>query len=115
MSHNIAYNCKDDRARVRFATEAGQAAWSGLGSATRGIVCAGRKVVKQSGNWETEMDRLSASGAIAGSKELWTCRADATPRRRPGNWPAGLRATGSRAVASARRAAAFPLPAARHA
>ena len=62
-----------------FATEAGQAAWSGLGSATRGIVCAGRKVVKQSGNWETEMDRLSESGAIAGSKELWTCRAAVAP------------------------------------
>ena len=55
------------------------------------------------------MDRLSASGAIAGSKELWTCRADATPRRRPGNRPGGLRAAGSRAVASARRAAAFPV------
>ena len=55
------------------------------------------------------MDRLSASGAIAGSKEPWTCRADATPRRRPGNRPGGLRAAGSRAVASARRAAAFPV------
>ena len=109
MSHRIAYNCKYDSALVGFATEAGQAAWSGLGSATRGIVCAGRKVVKQSGNWETEMDRLSASGAIAGSKEPWTCRADATPRRRPGNRPGGLRAAGSRAVASARRAAAFPV------
>ena len=55
------------------------------------------------------MDRLSESGAIAGSKELWTCRADATLRRRPENRPAGLRAAGSRAVASARRAAAFPV------
>ena len=79
MSYRIAYNCKYDSALVGFATEAGQAAWSGLGSATRGIVCAGRKVVKQSGNWETEMDRLSASGAIAGSKELWTCRAAVAP------------------------------------
>ena len=69
----------------------------------------GEKVVKQSGNWETEMDRLSASGALAGSKEPWTCGADATPRRRPGNRPGGLRAAGSRAVASARRAAAFPV------
>ena len=55
------------------------------------------------------MDRLSESGAIAGSKEPRTCRAHATPRRRPGNWPAGLRAARSRAVASARRAAAFPV------
>ena len=55
------------------------------------------------------MDRLSASGAIAGSKEPRTCRAHATPRRRPGNRPGGLRAVGSRAVASARRAAAFPV------
>ena len=56
-------------ARAQFATEAGQAAWSGLGSATRGIMCAGRRVVGKSGGWETEMDRLSESGAIAGSKE----------------------------------------------
>ena len=56
------------------------------------------------------MDRLSESGAIAGSKEPWTCRADATPRRRPGNRP-GLRArwASGRAVASARRAAASPV------
>ena len=55
------------------------------------------------------MDRLSESGAIAGSKEPRTCRAHATPRRRPGNRPGGLRAVGSRAVASARCAAAFPV------
>ena len=66
-------------ARAQFATEAGQAAWSGLGSATRGIMCAGRRVVGKSGGWETEMDRLSESGAIAGSKELWTCRAAVAP------------------------------------
>ena len=76
----------------------------GFGPPAHGTVCAGRKVVEQPVNWETEMDRLSESGAIAGSKEPRTCRAHATPRRRPGNWPAGLRA-----VASARRAAAFPV------
>ena len=79
MSHRIAYNCKGDSALVGFPTEAGQAAWSGLGPPAHGIVCAGRKVVKQSGNWETEMNRLSESGAIAGSKELWTCRAAVAP------------------------------------
>ena len=54
----------------------------GFGPPARGIVCAGRKVVEQSGNWETEIDRLPESGAIAGSKELWTCRADAPPPAR---------------------------------
>ena len=35
-----------------------------------------------SGEWETEMDRLSEAGAIAGSKEPRTCRADvASPPR----------------------------------
>ena len=51
-------------------TEAGQAAWSGLRLRRRAESCVrGEKVVKQSGNWETEMDRLSESGAIAGSRE----------------------------------------------
>ena len=79
MKYIFTYNCKRDSALVGFATEAGQAAWKGAAPATHGIVCAGRKVVKQSGNWETEMDRLSESGAIAGSKELWTCRAAVAP------------------------------------
>ena len=79
MKYFFTYNCKRDSALVGFATEAGQAAWKGAAPATHGIVCAGRKVVKQSGNWETEMDRLSESGAIAGSKELWTCRAAVAP------------------------------------
>ena len=69
-------------ARARFATEAGAGRVEGFGPRARGIVCAGRKVVEQSGNWETEIDRLPESGAIAGSKELWTCRADATPPAR---------------------------------
>ena len=30
-----------------------------------------------SGEWETEMDRLSEAGAIAGSKEPRTCRSSA--------------------------------------
>ena len=43
MKYIFTYNCKHDSALVGFATAAGQAAWRGLGPATRGIVCAGGK------------------------------------------------------------------------
>ena len=72
----------------------------GFGPPAHGTGCAGRKAAGKSGNWETEMDRLSESGAIAGSKEPRTCRAHATPRRR--SWCSAQRwracpAAGSRA------------------
>ena len=46
---------------------------------------------------------------IARKQEPRTCRGDATPWRRPGNRTSGLRAASSRAVASARCAAAVPV------
>ncbi len=56
------------------------------------------------------MDRLSDLGDIAGRNEPQTCRADtAAPALRPGDRPAHLRPAWSRAVASARCAAAAVL------
>ena len=48
-----------------------------------------RKLAGTSGNWETEMDRLSECGAIAWSKEPRTCRADVAPPPRTRCRPTG--------------------------
>ena len=70
------------RAFVRTAGEAGQVAWRAPLALAAGIVRSGPGAGRDVREWETDMDRLSEVGAIAGSKEPRTCRADvASPPR----------------------------------
>ena len=70
------------RACVRTAGEAGQVAWRAPLALAAGIVRSGPGAGRDVREWETDMDRLSEVGAIAGSKEPRTCRADvASPPR----------------------------------
>ena len=70
------------RAFVRTAGEAGPVAWRAPLALAAGIVRSGPGAGRDVREWETDMDRLSEVGAIAGSKEPRTCRADvASPPR----------------------------------
>ena len=66
---------------MRPTGEAGRAAWRAPEGSWRPRRPELRGPVSEhagtSGEWETEMDRLSEAGAIAGSKEPRTCRSSA--------------------------------------